>query len=335
MSYRNLEVWKLARELTIEIHEMSLRLPDIEKYEEGQQIRRSIKTVRSTLVEGYGRRQYKADYIKFIIYALSSNDETIDHLDILFETKSLKDEALYLSLKKKLEILGKKLNNFLQAIQSQHQPPDYLNKAHKPTMTYLSDFGMQNPESSIQHPASNYQNPWKNLSSSEKYDNTWINVTEYKVLNPAGKPGIYGKVHFKNKAIGIIALDKENNTWLVGQWRYPLNEWSWEIPEGGGPLGKDVLESAQRELKEETGITAKKWSLIQRAHLSNSVSDEEGFIYLAEELTFGDTELEDSEAGMKLWKLPLTEAVQLVLDGKITDSLSVMGLLKVTKMKDL
>ncbi|HEY5826684.1 MAG TPA: NUDIX hydrolase [Cyclobacteriaceae bacterium] len=178
-------------------------------------------------------------------------------------------------------------------------------------------------------------NPWKNISESEKYDNTWINVTEYKVINPAGKPGIYGKVHFKNKAIGIIALDKENNTWLVGQWRYPLNEWSWEIPEGGGPLDKDVLESAKRELKEETGITANKWTMIQRAHLSNSVSDEEGFIYLAEELTFGETELEDSEAGMKLWKLSLKEALQLVLDGKITDSLTVMGLLKVGRMKEL
>jgi len=179
-----------------------------------------------------------------------------------------------------------------------------------------------------------FTNPWKNISADEKYDNTWINVTEYKVLNPAGKPGIYGKVHFKNKAIGIIALDKDENTWLVGQWRYPLNEWSWEIPEGGGPLDKDVLESAKRELKEETGITADKWTMIQRAHLSNSVSDEEGFIYLVEELTFGETELEDSEAGMKLRKLPLKEALQMVLDGKITDSLSVMGLLKVARMKD-
>jgi 8-oxo-dGTP pyrophosphatase MutT (NUDIX family) len=177
-------------------------------------------------------------------------------------------------------------------------------------------------------------NPWKNVSSSEKYDNNWINITEFQVLNPAGKPGIYGKVHFKNKAIGIIALDKEDNTWLVGQWRYPLNEWSWEIPEGGGPLNKDALISAKRELKEETGLTAKKWTMIQRTHLSNSVSDEEGFIYLAEDLSEGETELEDSEAGMKLRKLPFKEALQMVLDGKITDSLSVMGILKVARMKE-
>jgi 8-oxo-dGTP pyrophosphatase MutT (NUDIX family) len=180
-----------------------------------------------------------------------------------------------------------------------------------------------------------FTNPWKDISATEKYDNPWITVTEYQVINPAGKPGIYGKVHFKNKAIGIIPLDKENNTWLVGQWRYPLNEWSWEIPEGGGPLNAEVLSSAKRELKEETGLTAKKWTMIQRIHLSNSVSDEEGFIYLAEELTEGQTELEDSEAGMRLWKLPFKEALQMVLDGKITDSLSVVGILKVSGLRGI
>ncbi len=178
------------------------------------------------------------------------------------------------------------------------------------------------------------KNPWKNISASEKYNNNWINVTEYQVINPAGKPGIYGKVHFKNKAIGIIALDQEDNTWLVGQWRYPLDEWSWEIPEGGGPLDDDPLNSAKRELKEEAGIIANKWTMIQRTHLSNSVCDEEGFIYLAEDLSFGETELEDSEADMKLWKLPFKDALQMVLDGRITDSLTVMALLKVARMKN-
>lgn len=172
-------------------------------------------------------------------------------------------------------------------------------------------------------------NPWITHSITEKYDNRWIQVSEHQVTNPSGKPGIYGKVHFKNKAIGIIALDDDQNTWLVGQWRYPLNQWSWEIPEGGGPLPHDTLESAKRELKEETGLTASRWSVIQRTHLSNSVSDEEGFIYLAEGLTFGEKQLEETEADMKVWKLPFKEAYQMVLDGKITDSLSVMGILKV------
>lgn len=178
-------------------------------------------------------------------------------------------------------------------------------------------------------------NPWQTLSSEEKYDNRWINVTEYQVLNPAGGKGIYGKVHFKNKAIGIVALDENNNTWLVGQWRYTLNEWSWEIPEGGGLLHDDPLQSAKRELKEETGLIANQWTLIQRVHLSNSVSDEEGFIFLAEDLTTGESELEETEADMKVWKLPFSDALSMVLDGKITDSLTVMALLKVARIKGI
>jgi 8-oxo-dGTP pyrophosphatase MutT (NUDIX family) len=177
--------------------------------------------------------------------------------------------------------------------------------------------------------------PWTTLSSELKYNNPWISVTEYQVLNPAGKPGIYGKVHFKNKAIGIIPLDADGNTWLVGQHRYPLDEWSWEIPEGGGPIEGSVLESAKRELKEETGVVAKKWTELLRTHLSNSVSDEEGFIFLAEELEHGEAELEETEADMKVWKLPFHEALDMVMTGKITDSLSVMGLLKVARLKNL
>lgn len=177
------------------------------------------------------------------------------------------------------------------------------------------------------------QNKWTTLSTEDVYDNPWIKLEEHQVINPGGGRGIYGKVHFKNTAIGVIALDKDDNIWLVGQHRYPLNEWSWEIPEGGGPKGTEVLESAKRELKEETGLVAEKWTIIQRAHLSNSVSDEEGFIFLAEELTASDMEREDTEADMKVWKLPFREALQLVLDGKITDSLSVMGILKLFYLK--
>jgi 8-oxo-dGTP pyrophosphatase MutT (NUDIX family) len=176
-------------------------------------------------------------------------------------------------------------------------------------------------------------NPWQTLSSAEKYDNRWIQVVEHLVINPAGGKGIYGKVHFKNKAIGIVALDQDMNTWLVGQWRYTLNEWSWEIPEGGGALLANPVESAKRELKEETGLIANQWTLMQRTHLSNSVSDEEGFIFLAEDLIQQKSELEDTEADLKVWRIPFAEALQMVLDGKITDSLSVMGILKVARMK--
>lgn len=123
MNYKNLEIWKLARELVIEIHKMSLALPKFEQFEEAQQIRRSSKTVKSTIVEGYGRRRYKADYIKFLIYTISSNDETIDHLENLFETGSLNDEFIYHHLHNKLEVLGKKLNNFISSIERGIQKP--------------------------------------------------------------------------------------------------------------------------------------------------------------------------------------------------------------------
>lgn len=120
MSYKNLEIWQLAREAAIDIHKMSLVLPKFEQFEEAQQIRRSSKTVKSCIVEGYGRRKYKADFIKFLIYSMSSNDETIDYLETLFETDSLKDNDLYLLLHSKLDILGKKLNNFILAVERSH-----------------------------------------------------------------------------------------------------------------------------------------------------------------------------------------------------------------------
>ncbi len=177
------------------------------------------------------------------------------------------------------------------------------------------------------------QNPWKTLTTEDIYENPWIKLEHHQVVNPAGGEGIYGKVHFKNKAIGIVALDDEQNTWLVGQHRYTLNEWSWEIPEGGSPIGIDPLESAKRELKEETGMEAAEWKMILRAYLSNSVSDEEGFVFLATGLKHGKPNLEDTEADLKVWKLPFKDALQMVNEGKITDSLSVMGILKVALMQ--
>lgn len=177
-------------------------------------------------------------------------------------------------------------------------------------------------------------NPWKTLSTEQKYDNAWINVKENKVINPAGNDGIYGVVHFKNKAIGIIPIDEEGNTWLVGQYRYALNEYCWEIPMGGGPIAIDILESAKKELKEETGLSANKWKNICRIHTSNSATDEEGFIFLAQGLTEGETEFEDTE-DIKVWKLPLSDAIGMVMNGKITDAISIAGLLKVEKLTNL
>jgi len=120
VSYKKLEIWQLAREVVLEVHKMSLNLPKFEMYEEGSQIRRSSKSVKSNLVEGYGRRNYKNDYVRFITFALASNDETIDHLETLYETKSLTDEEIFKQLDSKLQILGKKINKFLQSVQKQH-----------------------------------------------------------------------------------------------------------------------------------------------------------------------------------------------------------------------
>jgi hypothetical protein len=113
-------------------------------------------------------------------------------------------------------------------------------------------------------------NPWQTLSSAPQYQNPWIRVREDQVLNPKGGAGIYGVVSMRNKAIGIIPIDADGNTWLVGQYRYTLNEYCWEIPMGGGPLEVDILESAQRELREETGLLARTWTRIARLHTSNS-----------------------------------------------------------------
>ncbi len=171
------------------------------------------------------------------------------------------------------------------------------------------------------------QNPWKTISGKLVYDNPWINLTEYQVITPAGTPGIYGKVHFKNIAIGVIAIDKEGDTYLVGQYRFPLNEYSWEIPEGGCPEGTDYLASAKRELKEETGLEAKNWTELLRMHVSNSVSDELAVVYVAQDLIAGEAEPEDTEK-LTIKKLPFETVLQWVMEGKITDSISVAAILK-------
>ena len=156
-------------------------------------------------------------------------------------------------------------------------------------------------------------------------------MREDQVINPKGGNGIYGVVSMQNKAIGIVPLDADGNTWLVGQYRYTLNEYTWEIPMGGGPVELDVLESAQRELREETGLLAARWTRIARLHTSNSVTDEEGFVFLAEDLTQADWEPEETE-DLRLWKLPLAQAVAMAMADEITDVISVAGLLKAEKV---
>ncbi|TKC00836.1 NUDIX domain-containing protein [Pedobacter cryophilus] len=177
------------------------------------------------------------------------------------------------------------------------------------------------------------QNPWTILESKIIYQNPWISLTEHQVLNPSGGKGIYGEVHFENYAIGIIAIDEDDMIWLVGQYRFPLKQYSWELPEGGGPLGGNPLDSAKRELLEETGLVAKEWTEVLRMHLSNSVSDELGILYLAKDFEQFEAEPEETEQ-LEVKKILFDEAFAMVMNGEITDSLSVAGILKVKLMRE-
>lgn len=173
-----------------------------------------------------------------------------------------------------------------------------------------------------------HENPWSIVTEKVVYDNPWIGVTEYDVINPSGGKGIYGKVRFKAFAIGILPLDEDLNTWLIGQYRFPIEAYSWEIPEGGGDLDTDPLESAQRELLEETGLSAKRWDRVLDLHLSNSVTNEVGIAYVARDLSAHAPQPEETEK-LVIRKLPFAEAFQMVLQGEITDSVSVATILKV------
>ena len=172
-----------------------------------------------------------------------------------------------------------------------------------------------------------YENPWRTILRKPIYENPWITLEEHDVINPSGNPGIYGKVHFKNKAIGIIPVDEEQNTWLVGQYRYTLDEYSWEIPEGGSLLKDNPLDSAKRELKEEAGIVASKWTKLMDFYTSNSVTNEYAVCYIAQGLSFEEAEPEETE-DLILRKLPFQELYRMVMKGEIKDSLTVATVLK-------
>jgi 8-oxo-dGTP pyrophosphatase MutT (NUDIX family) len=170
------------------------------------------------------------------------------------------------------------------------------------------------------------KNPWRKLASREVYDNAWINVREDSVIRPDDEPGIYGVVHFKNIAIGILAIEGEF-VYLVGQYRYSVDRYSWEIPEGGCGEGEEPLAAAQRELEEETGLRAKRWQKMGEAHLSNSVSDELAIWFLATGLTQGKHSPEGTEQ-LKVRRLPFQEALEMALRGEITDALSLLVIMQ-------
>jgi 8-oxo-dGTP pyrophosphatase MutT (NUDIX family) len=175
------------------------------------------------------------------------------------------------------------------------------------------------------------KNPWTLLNKKDIYESPWIRVSHHDVLNPAGNPGIYSVVHFKKFAIGILPLDEQYYTWIVGQYRYPLDTYTWEIPEGGGDRDINPVDSAKRELLEECGIVANKWTFIQHMQLSNSATDEVAYLYIARELSFTESRPDEDEK-LHVRKIHFDELYQLVLSGTIIDSLTIAAVLKTKLM---
>jgi len=169
---------------------------------------------------------------------------------------------------------------------------------------------------------------WQTKTSAVVYENPWIKISHDEVITPNNTDGIYGVVHFKNTAIGVVPLDDAGNTWLVKQSRYTLNQYTWEIPEGGCPQGESPLAAAQRELEEEVGLIASEWQQLMTMHLSNSITDEFCVVFVARGLSLGKQQLEATE-DIEVKKLPLAEAVAMVKSGEITDGISVAALLRI------
>ena len=175
------------------------------------------------------------------------------------------------------------------------------------------------------------KNPWTIVSQATAYENDWIRVDHHEVLDPSGGPGVYGTVHFKSHATGVVPIDEDGNVVLVGQYRFPLRAYSWEIPEGGGAKDVPFLDSAQRELLEECGLVAKHWREILEMDLSNSVSDERATVFLAWDLSATPAQPDDTEK-LQVTRVPFWDAVARAKRGEIRDSISVAALLRVTLM---
>lgn len=172
------------------------------------------------------------------------------------------------------------------------------------------------------------ENPWKTLTSNARFENPWMRVVQNEVINPSGGEGEYTVVHFKNRAVSVIPIDDQQHTWLVGQYRYAVDSYEWEIPAGGAPQGESTLDCAKRELAEETGLVAAKWDLIvDGLQLSNSITDERAYTYVARQLTQHTASPEETEQ-LSLRRLPLHQAIDMAIDGEIQDGFSAVSLMR-------
>lgn len=175
------------------------------------------------------------------------------------------------------------------------------------------------------------ENPWKRIESRTVYTNPWLTLREDQVIRPDGKPGIYSVIETRI-ATGVVALTPEEKIYLIGQYRYPTEEYSWEIVEGGSEPGEDPLATAKRELREEAGLIAEEWTpLGGEIHLSNCISSEVGRLYLARDLTEVAPEPDGTEV-LQIKKIPFTEALEMVDAGEIKDAMSIIGILRAARM---
>jgi 8-oxo-dGTP pyrophosphatase MutT (NUDIX family) len=177
------------------------------------------------------------------------------------------------------------------------------------------------------------RNPWKINSTKIHYSSPWMTVMEHQVTRPKGDAGIYSLVHFEHRAICVLPLDEHYNTWIVGQFRLPVNEYSWEIPEGGGPFHEEPLESAKRELMEECGIAAAEWLPLGECFLSNAGTDEKAILFVAKNLSFHQSAPEPTEV-LEVKKLPFNELLNMVMKGQVMDAPTIIAVLKAKVMID-